>query len=146
MEQNRRAKTAGGRSLLDEGRQAEPPAPPPEQAFSLSDFCHGPIACIFSDCNAQALALISHSNQNDTITIQRICLSSLGTSSAPTVYFVPAADSIQRYDFSSGKVSTVVKTGMRLDFGLAVTRDGGAIYYTQMDHERSEVLLVENFR
>jgi Tol biopolymer transport system component len=63
------------------------------------------------------------------------------------VYFVPAAaDSIQRYDFSSGKVSTVVKTGKRLDFGLAVTRDGGAIYYTQMDQERSELLLVENFR
>jgi hypothetical protein len=46
----------------------------------------------------------------------------------------------------AAKVSTVVKTGMRLDFGLAVTRDGGAIYYTQMDHERRELLLVENFR
>jgi len=63
------------------------------------------------------------------------------------VYFVPAAaDSIQRYDFSSGKVSTVVQTGKRLDFGLAVTRDGRTIYYTQMDHERSELLLVENFQ
>src|SRR5207237_10106952 len=33
-------------------------------------------------------------------------------------YFVPiAADSIERYDFSSGKVSTAVKAGKRLDFG-----------------------------
>jgi Tol biopolymer transport system component len=63
------------------------------------------------------------------------------------LYFVPAAaDSIERYDFSSGKVTTVVKTGKPLDFGLAVTRNGGAIYYTQMDQERSELLLVENFR
>jgi Tol biopolymer transport system component len=63
------------------------------------------------------------------------------------IYFVPAAaDSIQRYDFSSGKVTTVVRTEKPLDFGLAVTQDGGVIYYTQMDHERSELLLVENFQ
>jgi hypothetical protein len=63
------------------------------------------------------------------------------------IYFVPAGGgSIQCYDFSSGKVSTIVKTEKRLDFGLAVTRDGRAIYYTQMDQDRSDLLLVENFR
>ena len=68
------------------------------------------------------------------------------------IYFIPtpaagaASSSINFLSFASGKIRPVATTGRPAMYGLTVSPDGRWILYAQLDHDVSELMLVENFR
>jgi Tol biopolymer transport system component len=67
------------------------------------------------------------------------------------IYFVPRADSeghhsVFFFNFRTGKISPIVRLSGRVSEGLAVSRDGRSLLFTQIDEQRSDLMLVEGFR
>ena len=67
------------------------------------------------------------------------------------IYFIPmpavgASSSINLLSFATGKIRPVATTGRPAMHGLTVSPDSRWILYTQLDHDVSELMLVENFR
>ena len=67
------------------------------------------------------------------------------------IYFIPtpaagtASSSINFLSFATGKIRPVATTDRPAE-ELSVSPDGRWILYTQIDHDVSELMLVENFR
>ncbi|HEY7427802.1 MAG TPA: hypothetical protein VH682_26460, partial [Gemmataceae bacterium] len=60
----------------------------------------------------------------------------------------PGADrmaAVNYLDFATGQTRVVTKIEKPADLGLAVSPDGKYVLFTQVDYERSDVMLVENF-
>jgi hypothetical protein len=49
-------------------------------------------------------------------------------------------------DTAAGKVTTAARIAVPGETGLALSPDGRALLYNQIDHAGTEILLVENFR
>ena len=67
------------------------------------------------------------------------------------IYFVPqreptAPASIQFLSFAEGRIKTIIPIAKPVFVGLTVSPDRQSILYTQMDHEGSDLMLVEHFR
>jgi Tol biopolymer transport system component/DNA-binding winged helix-turn-helix (wHTH) protein len=67
------------------------------------------------------------------------------------IYFVPrreptAPGSIQFLSFAEGRIATIIPIAKPVFVGLTVSPDRQSILYTQMDHEGSDLMLVEHFR
>lgn len=67
------------------------------------------------------------------------------------LYFVPMNDpgarsSIQFLSFATNKIKTIATIEKPLSQGLALSRDGRWLLYSQVDQAGSELMLVENFR
>ena len=67
------------------------------------------------------------------------------------VYFTPhpnadGSTAVQLYRFASGKVETIAALPKPLWFGLSVSPDERSILYSQVDHEESNLMLVERLR
>jgi hypothetical protein len=65
------------------------------------------------------------------------------------IYFIPQPDSSGRYSiqffkFATGKTQQLV--GKCVMWGFSVSPDERWILYPQVDHEGSDLMLVENFR
>jgi hypothetical protein len=50
------------------------------------------------------------------------------------------------FNFRTGKISPIVRLSGRVSEGLAVSRDGRSLLFTQIDEQRSDLMLVEGFR
>jgi hypothetical protein len=66
------------------------------------------------------------------------------------IYFIPEPGasrkaSIEFYDFATAKVSTVAVISRSAE-GLSVSPDGPSVLLSQFDEERSDLMLVKNFR
>jgi Tol biopolymer transport system component/tRNA A-37 threonylcarbamoyl transferase component Bud32 len=61
------------------------------------------------------------------------------------VYFIPAAAPaiIQRLRFDTGRITTLATLERQPAQGLTVSRDGRRILYAQLDHEDSDLMLVD---
>jgi len=64
---------------------------------------------------------------------------------AKAVYFTPDQRTVQRLDFSSGKVGTLTTLAEDVD-SLCVSPDGAFVVWSQSDREIRELTLVEGFR
>jgi hypothetical protein len=64
---------------------------------------------------------------------------------AKGIYFTPDGKTIQRLDFSSGKISTLATLDKGLG-GLCVSSDEAFVVWPQLDHASAELMLVEGFR
>jgi len=67
------------------------------------------------------------------------------------VYFTPhpnpdGSTSVQLLRFADGQVETIAALPKPIWFGLSVAPDDRAILYTQVDHEESNLMLVERWR
>jgi Tol biopolymer transport system component len=70
---------------------------------------------------------------------------------ADGIYYIPRADSeghhsVYFFDFRSAKSSVVTRLSGPVSEGLAVSPDGHALLFSQIDEQRSDLMLVENFR
>jgi hypothetical protein len=61
------------------------------------------------------------------------------------IYFTPDGKSIQRLDFSNGRVSTLTTLERGLT-SLCVSPDEGFVVWPQIDRNTTELMLVEGFR
>ena len=64
---------------------------------------------------------------------------------AKGIYFTPDGKTIQRLDFSTGKVSTLA-TPEKEFVGLCVSPDERFVVWSQVDRDNAELMLVEGFR
>jgi Tol biopolymer transport system component/DNA-binding winged helix-turn-helix (wHTH) protein len=64
------------------------------------------------------------------------------------IYFVPAdaPKSLRYFDFATRKVRPVFEVSKFFDDTLSVSPDGHWILYTQIDEDKADIMLVENFR
>ncbi len=67
------------------------------------------------------------------------------------IYFMPEPDSSGRYSiqffkFATGKTQQLALLGKRVMWGFSVSADERWILYPQVDHEGSDLMMVENFR
>jgi Tol biopolymer transport system component/DNA-binding winged helix-turn-helix (wHTH) protein len=64
------------------------------------------------------------------------------------IYFVPAdaPKSLRYFDFATRKVRLVFEVSKFFDDTLSVSPDGRWILYTQIDEDKADIILVENFR
>jgi Tol biopolymer transport system component/tRNA A-37 threonylcarbamoyl transferase component Bud32 len=58
----------------------------------------------------------------------------------------PDGGELRFYDFATAKTSVAASLPRNLVAGLALSPDGGTLLYNQVDHQSSQILLVENFR
>ena len=70
---------------------------------------------------------------------------------ADGIYFIPRADSQGRfavhfYDFRTLQSSPVLPMTGRPSEGLAVSPDSRVLLYTQIDAQKSDLMLIEHFR
>ena len=70
---------------------------------------------------------------------------------AKGVYFTPHAQpdgstAVQLLRFADNKVETIAPLARPIWFGLSVSPDQRSILYTQVDHEESNLMLVERLR
>ena len=64
---------------------------------------------------------------------------------AKGIYFTPDGKTIQRLEFSSGKVSTLATLEKPLS-SLCVSPDEAFVVWSQLDRRSAELMLVEGFR
>ncbi len=63
------------------------------------------------------------------------------------IYFIPAERrEIDFYDFATSKTSLVYAMKLRPDFGITLSPDGRFLFFTQVDRETSELMLVDHFQ
>ena len=63
------------------------------------------------------------------------------------IYFVPAdrPRSVRYFDFTTRQVRPVFEVGKLFDDSLSVSPDGRWMLYTQIDEDKADIMLVENF-
>jgi hypothetical protein len=64
---------------------------------------------------------------------------------AKGIYFTPDSRTLQRLEFSSGKISTLANSERRFG-GVTVSPDERFVVWSQNDRETAELTLVEGFR
>jgi hypothetical protein len=67
------------------------------------------------------------------------------------IYFFSSPDrqghsEIRLYEFATGKIRKLLTIEHKIDLAIAVSPDGQAILYTQLDEAGKDLMLVENFR
>ncbi len=66
------------------------------------------------------------------------------------IYFIPAARdgrfAIYFLNFSTGRTSQLASIAKQVQYGFSVSPDERWILYPQVDHQGSDLMLVENFR
>jgi Tol biopolymer transport system component len=67
------------------------------------------------------------------------------------IYFTPprganGESAVQFLDFSTGATKTIYPIDKTVDLGLTVSPDGHYVLWSQIDHQGSNLMLVENFR
>ncbi|MFL6353147.1 MAG: protein kinase domain-containing protein [Bryobacteraceae bacterium] len=87
----------------------------------------------------------------ETKVLDSVNPSTLWTVGTKGIYFFTTADDKGRsdlclYEFATSKTTKVLTVERSVDFGLAVSPDGGSILYTQLDEAGSNLMLVENFK
>jgi hypothetical protein len=67
------------------------------------------------------------------------------------LYFTPprgenSESVVQFLDFATGAIKTIYPIDKTIDLGLTVSPDGHYVLWSQIDHQGSNLMLVENFR
>jgi Tol biopolymer transport system component len=67
------------------------------------------------------------------------------------IYYIPRADSeghhgVYFFDFRTAKSSVVTRLSGAVSEGMAVSPEGHSLLFSQIDEQRSDLMLVENFR
>jgi hypothetical protein len=64
------------------------------------------------------------------------------------IYFIStdASRPVRYFDFASKKVHQLFEIGKPIGYGLSVSSDGRWLLYSQIDEQKSEIMLVDHFR